>query len=69
MQQVHMALLFRKGRAVGLTATVAKLSTGAIEHIPVVRVTNMARTIDELKGKGCLDCGNRCKRKRGLPAI
>ena len=62
-------IIIPKRRAVGLTATVAKLSTGAIEHIPVVRVTNMSRTIDELKGKRCLDCGNRCKRKRGLPTI
>lgn len=45
-------IIIPKRRAVGLTATVAKASTGAIEHIPVVRVTNMARTIDELKDKG-----------------
>lgn len=45
-------IIIPKRRAVGLTATVAKASTGAIEYIPVVRVTNMARTIDELKDKG-----------------
>jgi 23S rRNA (guanosine2251-2'-O)-methyltransferase len=45
-------IIIPKRRAVGLTATVAKSSTGAIEHIPVVRVTNMARTIDELKERG-----------------
>jgi 23S rRNA (guanosine2251-2'-O)-methyltransferase len=45
-------VIIPKRRAVGLTATVAKSSTGAIEYIPVVRVTNMARTIDELKEKG-----------------
>jgi 23S rRNA (guanosine2251-2'-O)-methyltransferase len=45
-------IIIPKRRAVGLTATVAKASTGAIEHIPVVRVTNMSRTIDELKEKG-----------------
>jgi 23S rRNA (guanosine2251-2'-O)-methyltransferase len=45
-------IIIPKRRAVGLTATVAKASTGAIEHIPVVRVTNMARTIDELKEQG-----------------
>lgn len=38
-------------RAVGLTETVAKASAGAIEHVPVVRVTNIARTIDQLKEK------------------
>ncbi|WP_342433846.1 23S rRNA (guanosine(2251)-2'-O)-methyltransferase RlmB [Neobacillus sp. FSL H8-0543] len=45
-------IIIPKRRAVGLTATVAKASTGAIEYIPVVRVTNMARTIDELKERG-----------------
>lgn len=45
-------IIIPKRRAVGLTATVAKSSTGAIEYIPVVRVTNMAQTIDELKERG-----------------
>jgi 23S rRNA (guanosine2251-2'-O)-methyltransferase len=45
-------IIIPKRRAVGLTATVAKASTGAIEYIPVVRVTNMARTIDQLKELG-----------------
>jgi 23S rRNA (guanosine2251-2'-O)-methyltransferase len=45
-------IIIPKRRAVGLTATVAKASTGAIEYIPVVRVTNMSRTIVELKEKG-----------------
>lgn len=36
-------------RAVGLTDTVAKAAAGAIEHVPVVRVTNLARLIDQLK--------------------
>ncbi|MFZ3590873.1 23S rRNA (guanosine(2251)-2'-O)-methyltransferase RlmB [Bacillus sp. DJP31] len=45
-------VIIPKRRAVGLTATVAKASTGAIEYIPVVRVTNMTRTIEELKEKG-----------------
>lgn len=45
-------IVIPKRRAVGLTATVAKASTGAIEYIPVARVTNMARTIDELKERG-----------------
>lgn len=48
---VH-GVIIPKRRAVGLTAAVAKASTGAIEYIPVVRVTNMARTIDELKERG-----------------
>ena len=39
-------------RSVQLTDTVAKTSTGAIEHVPVVRVTNINQTIDKLKEKG-----------------
>lgn len=39
-------------RAVGLTSTVSKASTGAIEHVPVARVTNLNQTIAELKDKG-----------------
>lgn len=48
---VH-GVIIPKRRAVGLTGTVAKTSTGAIEHVPVVRVTNLARTIEELKERG-----------------
>ncbi|MBS4210521.1 23S rRNA (guanosine(2251)-2'-O)-methyltransferase RlmB [Bacillus sp. FJAT-50079] len=48
---VH-GIIIPKRRAVGLTATVAKLSTGAIEYIPVARVTNLARVMDELKQRG-----------------
>lgn len=45
-------VIIPKDRAVGLTATVAKASAGAINYTPVVKVTNMAATIDELKEKG-----------------
>lgn len=38
-------------RAVGLTATVAKTSAGASEWLPIARVTNIARTIEELKSR------------------
>ena len=48
---VH-GVIIPKRRAVGLTAAVAKASTGAIEHVPVARVTNLARTMEELKEKG-----------------
>jgi 23S rRNA (guanosine2251-2'-O)-methyltransferase len=54
-------IIIPKRRAVGLTATVAKASTGAIEYIPVVRVTNMARTIDELKERGVWIAGTDAK--------
>ena len=39
-------------RAVGLTETVAKASAGAIEYIPVAKVTNLAQCIDNLKEQG-----------------
>ncbi|WP_411954443.1 23S rRNA (guanosine(2251)-2'-O)-methyltransferase RlmB [Alkalibacillus sp. S2W] len=42
-------IVIPKQRSVQLTQTVAKASTGAIEHIPVARVTNMNQTIEELK--------------------
>lgn len=42
-------IIIPKRRSVGLTATVAKTSAGAIEYVPIVRVTNIADTIDELK--------------------
>jgi len=45
-------VIIPKRRAVGLTATVAKTSAGAIEYTPVARVTNLARTLDDLKEKG-----------------
>lgn len=38
-------------RAAGVTATVAKTSAGASEHLPVAKVTNIARTLEELKSK------------------
>ena len=45
-------IIIPKRRAVGLTATVAKASTGAIEHVPVARVTNLTQTINDLKERG-----------------
>lgn len=45
-------IIIPKHRAVGLTATVAKTSAGAINYTPVAKVTNISRTIEELKQKG-----------------
>lgn len=45
-------VIIPKRRSAGLTATVAKTSAGAIEYVPVARVTNLAQTIDELKERG-----------------
>jgi 23S rRNA (guanosine2251-2'-O)-methyltransferase len=39
-------------RAAGVTPTVAKSSAGASEHLPVAKVTNISRTLEELKSKG-----------------
>ena len=54
-------VIIPKNRAVGLTATVARTSAGALNYTPVARVTNMARTIEELKKQGiwfvCADMG------------
>ena len=45
---VH-GIIITKRLAVQLTATVAKTSTGAIEHVPVARVTNLVNIVEELK--------------------
>ncbi|MEG0963149.1 MAG: 23S rRNA (guanosine(2251)-2'-O)-methyltransferase RlmB [Lachnospiraceae bacterium] len=45
-------VIIPKRRAVGLTATVAKTSAGAINYTPVAKVTNLTTTIKELKEKG-----------------
>ena len=45
-------VIIPKRRGVGLTATVAKTSAGAVEYMPVVRVPNIVSTIEELKQKG-----------------
>lgn len=48
---VH-GIIIPKRRAVQLTNVVAKTSTGAIEHVPVARVTNLVQTVEMLKEKG-----------------
>ena len=45
-------VIIPKNRAAGLTATVAKTSAGALNFTPVARVTNLGRTMEELKKKG-----------------
>jgi 23S rRNA (guanosine2251-2'-O)-methyltransferase len=54
-------VIIPKNRAVGLTATVAKASAGALNYTPVVKVTNISKTIEELKERGlwfvCADMG------------
>ena len=45
-------VIIPKNRAVGLTATVARTSAGALNYTPVAKVTNLVKTMDELKKKG-----------------
>ena len=45
-------VIIPKNRAVGLTATVARTSAGALNYTPVARVTNLAQTIENLKKEG-----------------
>ncbi len=44
-------IIIPERRAVGVTATAAKASAGASEHLPMARVTNLARTLEELKAR------------------
>lgn len=54
-------VIIPKRRAVGLTATVARTSAGALNYTPVAKVTNLSATIEELKERGmwfvCADMG------------
>ncbi|MFV0394755.1 MAG: 23S rRNA (guanosine(2251)-2'-O)-methyltransferase RlmB [Coprobacillaceae bacterium] len=44
-------VIIGKNRSVSLNATVAKVSTGAIDHVKVAKVTNLSRTLEDLKKK------------------
>ncbi len=54
-------VIIPKNRAVGLTAAVARTSAGALNYTPVAKVTNLAKTIEDLKKEGlwfvCADMG------------
>lgn len=54
-------VIIPKRRAAGLTATVARTSAGALNYTPVAKVTNLSKTIEELKEQGmwfvCADMG------------
>ena len=56
-------MIIPKHHAVGLTSTVMRASAGALNHMPVAKVTNLKKTIDELKEKGlwfvCADMDGR----------
>ncbi|HGI2769539.1 TPA: 23S rRNA (guanosine(2251)-2'-O)-methyltransferase RlmB [Streptococcus agalactiae] len=44
-------IIIPKHRSVGVTPVVSKTSTGAVEHVPIARVTNLSQTLDTLKDK------------------
>lgn len=54
-------VIIARNRAVGLTASVARTSAGALNYTPVAKVTNISRTMEELKREGiwfvCADMG------------
>jgi 23S rRNA (guanosine2251-2'-O)-methyltransferase len=57
-------VIIPKNRAVGLTATVARTSAGALNYTPVARVTNIGKTMEDLKKEGlwfvCADMDGTC---------
>lgn len=63
-------VIIPKRRAVGLTATVARTSAGALNYTPVAKVTNIANTIEDLKKEGlwfvCADMGGETMYKLNL---
>ena len=66
-------VIIPKRRAVGLTATVAKTSAGALNYTPVAKVTNLVKTMEELKEKGlwfvCADMGGETMYNLNLKAV
>ena len=50
-------IIIPQRRSAGLTGTVAKVAAGALEHLPVSRVVNLNRSLEELKAKGFLVIG------------
>ena len=64
---VH-AVIAPKDRAVGLNATVRKVASGAAETVPFIAVTNLARTIRELKEAGVFVVGATLDSPKGMDA-
>ena len=60
------AVVIPERRAVGLTDVVAKAAAGALEYLPVVRVTNINRTLEELKELRLLDLRPGRARRRSV---
>ena len=64
---VH-AVIAPKDRAVGLNATVRKVACGAAETVPFIAVTNLARTLRELKDAGVFIVGTAMEAPKGMSA-
>ena len=64
---VH-AVIAPKDRAVGLNATVRKVACGAAETVPFIAVTNLARTLRELKDAGVYIVGTAMEAPKGMSA-
>lgn len=62
---VH-AVIAPKDRAVGINATVSKVASGAAESVPYIAVTNLARTLRELKDRGIWIAGADERADQGL---
>jgi 23S rRNA (guanosine2251-2'-O)-methyltransferase len=62
---VH-GVIIPKRRAVGLTSTVAKTSAGAIEYVPVARVSNIAQTLERLQEAGLWITGTDAKAEQSF---
>ncbi|MDY0410028.1 23S rRNA (guanosine(2251)-2'-O)-methyltransferase RlmB [Virgibacillus soli] len=62
-------VIIPKRRSVGLTATVAKTAAGAMEYVPVARVTNIAQTIEELKQRNVWIVGTEAEAKEDYRQI
>jgi len=60
------AVIAPKDKAVGLTDTVRRVSVGASESVPFVKVTNLARTMRDLKERGVWLCGTSDKATQSL---
>lgn len=62
-------LVIPQRRAVGITSTVLKVATGAIESLPVSRVINLSRALEELKTAGFWIYGTAAEAEAPLPTI
>lgn len=62
---VH-AVIAPKDKAVGITETVRRVSVGAADHVPFVQVTNLARTMEQLKEAGLWFVGTSDKAEKTL---